>query len=402
MKKALILMIKNKCREQLKFWRSNFLFIIAIIVFLVIVANFIPLIVSIVKEYQLYFNLFISAFLIMVYLVRKYPPIMINPATIHFLSWNYSALKTIFVLKFIFLTIIFVFSAGILTLISHEVFNVSYFFHLLILLITFALLSWRKYHCPTFKRYSFLVFILLSIPFVLSFSVSGIIISLPILIWSLCSPLRWDTLKLLSDMTYIYKANSASARADKVEMLTIIAQKEINHDHFLPFPNATKYPLIAKSVIIDGFRVPVASWIIRGFIIIGSIILYNTPLNLGFNLILFVMMFSLFIQSFTKESIQNVLSLQAKNNLGLLIPYSKRELAMNYTIYPVAVTTILFLILMAFTSVSILTLSVVFVMYCIATYFWHFLALKYLNQNKIIELIFGTIITLILSGLVLL
>ena len=400
MKKALILMMKNKCREQLKFWRSNFLFIVAIIVFLIIGADFIPLIVSVLRDHQFYFNLFISAFLIMVYLIRKYPPIMINPATIHFLAWNFSALKTIFALKFILLIISFVFLAGILTLISHEVFDVIYFFHLLILLITFALLSWRKYHCLTFKWYSCLVFILLPIPFVMSFSTSGII-SLLILIWTLFSPLQWNILKLLSDMAYIYKANSASARADQVEMLTIIAQKEKNTNHFISFPTKPKYPLIAKSVIVEGFRIPTAGWIIRGFIVVGTIILYNTPLSLGFNLILFIMMLSLFVHSITKESIQSVLSLQAKSNLGLLIPYTKKELATYYTIYPVVVTIILFLILMTFTSISFLMLLLVFAMYCIVTYLWHFLSLKYLKQNKIIELIFGTVIILILSGLVL-
>jgi len=402
MKKALILMMKNKCREQLKFWRSNFLFVIVIIVSFIVFVNFFPLITSILSEHLFYFNFSILTFLMVIYLIRKYPPILINPATIHFLAWNSKALKTVVALKFIFLIIIFVFSASILTLLSHEVFNVAYFFHLLILLITLSLLSWRNYHYPTFKRYSFLIFILLSIPFMLSFSISGIIISLLVSIWSLCTPLKQNTLKLLSDMTYTYKANSASARADHVEMLTIIAQKELNHEPFLSFPNTTKYPIIAKSIIIDGFRIPIAGWIIRAFIVVGSIILYNTPLNLGFNLILFIMMFSLFIQSFTKESVQNVLSLQAKSNLGLLIPYTKKELATYYTIYPIGVTIILFLILMIFTPISVLTISGVFVMYCINTYLWHFLALKHLKQHKKIDFIFGTILTLILSGLALL
>lgn len=298
MNKALILMMKNKCRGQVKFLVSNLFIIVAIIVFLAIAINFLPVMVLFLRNHILYFNIVISCLLILVYFFRKYPPIMLNPATIHFLSWDSATLKKIATIKFIALISIFILSSAILTFISHELFYIYYFSHLLGLLITFALLSWRKYHISSFKWYSFFLFIALAMIFILSFHTIGIITNVVISIWAVCSQINWNIFKFLSDMSFVYKANAASARSDHAEMLTIVAQKEMNKSYPILFPERTKYPLIAKNFIIDGFRIPVAAWIMKIWFIIGAIVMYHIPLTLGLNSIIFIGALSLYVHSF--------------------------------------------------------------------------------------------------------
>jgi len=398
--KALILVMKNKYRGQVKFLVSNIFIIITFIVFLIIAINFLPEIVLFLRNNILYFNIFISCFLLFIYFLRKYPPIILNPATIHFLSWNSAALKAIVGIKFIALIFMFLLSAIILTFISHEVFYIYYFAHLLSLLTSFALLSWRKYHISSFKWYSFFLFVTLALMFILSFHIIGIVINVVISVWAIGSQIKWNIFKFLSDMSFIYKTNAAAARANHVEMLTIIAQKETNERYSIPYPKKTKYPLIAKSVIINGFRVPMFAWIMKVWFIIGAIVMYHIPLILGLNSIIFIGALSLYVHSFIKENVLSSLSLQAKNNLGLFVPYTRKKIALDYTIYPSIAISVLFLMLFLFTSISFLKLLVVLVTCCVMTYLWHLLALKFPEKSRIIELILGVIVSSILFLLI--
>ena len=401
MKTAVILMIKNKCREQAKFLLSNLFIIVAFIVFLIIAINFLPVIVLFLRNNILYFNIFISCFLLLVYFFRKYPPIVLNPATIHFLSWNSATLKVIIGIKFIALIFMFLLSTIILTFISHEVFSIYYFVHLFSLLTSFALLSWRKYHISSFKWHSFFLFIGLAMIFILSFHSVGIVTNVVISFWAVCSKIHWNIFKFLSDMIFIYKANAASARSDHAEMFAIISQKEMNKSYPLSFPDRTKHPLITKNVIIDGFRVPVVAWIMKIGFIIGAITIYHIPLTLGLDSIIFIVALSLYIHSFTKESVLSVLSLQAKSNLGLFIPYTKSKIAVDYAIYPILAIVALFLMLLLSTSISTLRLLAVLLACCIMTYLWHFLALKFPKNSRMIELILGAMMSSILFLLIL-
>jgi hypothetical protein len=129
--------------------------------------------------------------------------------------------------------------------------------------------------------------------------------------------------------------------------------------------------------------------------------MYHIPLTLGLNSIIFIVALSFYIHSFTKESVLSALSLQAKNNLGLFVPYTKRKIASDYTSYPSLAIGALFLVLLLFTSISVLKLLAVLVACCILTYLWHLLALKFPKNSRMIELILGAIMSSILFLLIL-
>ena len=174
----------------------------------------------------------------------------------------------------------------------------------------------------------------------------------------------------------------------------------MNKSYSIPFPERTKYPLITKNIVIDGFRVPVVAWIMKIWFIIGAIMMYHVPLNLGLNSIIFIVALSFYIHSFTRESVLSALSLQAKHSLGLFVPYTKKKIALDHTIYPNLATSALFLMLLLFTSISVLKLIATLVACCILTYLWHLLALKFPKNNRMIELILGAIMSSILLFLV--
>lgn len=108
----------------------------------------------------------------------------------------------------------------------------------------------------------------------------------------------------------------------------------------------------------------------------------------------------MFIHSFIKENVLSSLSLQAKNNLGLFVPYTRKKIALDYTIYPSIAIGVLFLVLFLFTSISFLKLLAVLVACCILTYLWHLLSLKFPKNSRMIELILGAIMSSILFLLI--
>ncbi len=87
-----------------------------------------------------------------------------------------------------------------------------------------------------------------------------------------------------------------------------------------------------------------------------------------------------------------MITLQAKREKGLFLPYTLGKIALCYTMLPVVEIIVSMVLLIAFVHVPAWLIAIELIGYGFLTYLWHLMTLKFLKQRKWLDTAAGMII----------
>lgn len=395
--------LKNKLRRELLFWRKFgivWLFLFAGL--FVLFTRFHEAIVPFLYNHRGYIFLQLALILMLIYFFRQYPLLLVDPAHIHFLKGT-AWIRCIIYVKGLLLMVNCIVLSMILTLATSNGFSGIGFLYFFSTLSTWQVLMWKKYHASLPVKMKYIGILIISIPMVFSAIEIGLSLNAVLLTLLLLSTHERESLNLVKyqrHLRYMYRNMAIQLRGCPVEINTLMQESIANKDYAIKYPEKTKVnPLVVKAIVIDAFRTtPNVVWIMKGTMLATSLLIYFTNFFQGMDTVIFVMIVSMLITSFIRDSAQNVLVLSSKCKRGLFLPYNKKTLVIAYSFFPIIMALITFIVVATFTSVPLINLIISFLLCVSVVFIWNFWILCAIRRQKAIHVFMSVLssITLML------
>ena len=398
MMKIVSLLMKDKVRQSLCTIKSFWWYVIALIATGLACIYLCIYNLLLIREYSRYINIGVALVLFYLFLSRRLPIISINPATIHFLKSRH-LLNYIIYFKFLIFLPMFLVHSLLLSFAISSQFSFLYFFHTFSLFVVWLLLTWQKYHCSVGQFVLFLEMIIALVLYLLQNFLMGILFNILILALQMNYLTSISLEKFVYDMKYSYGAQAAVARKDFRLLLIYANSTTAKESYRWPYPNNPKiHPILAKSVL-DMLRISKRLWIFKFCSLILSFFTLLSEIVYPYDTYIFVVAWSVTIILINKHSIQALLTLKAKSEMGLFLPYQYGVISGYYSILPIVQIVLLNAILAIFTPLSTVLVMCATLLNCIITFSWHQLCLyKYSHQRAIDSI--GALLIMILSILI--
>lgn len=395
MNKIIFLMMRNKIRQWLTFIRNYWMILVVLVAMLVFSFAFCENALFAIKEYKLYINAGIPLVLFLVFLFRRFPVLSVNSATIHYISDRSKVILILYFKLLMFLLLGGIVSL-ILTVISCPQFSISYFLLSFTFFCVWLLLGWQKYNHSIATWILLGEMVIASVLYFIQVIPIAIIFNCLILTLQMrfFTTIFWET--YMADMKYSYSAQAAAAKKDFTVMLVYANENAVKDRYLCPYPKSPKiHPVLAKS-IIDALRTSKWHWILKSIGLVLSILVLTTNIVYPYGSYAFIITWSWTLTSIARQSIQAVLTLKAKNDSGLFIPYSVGVISSYYSIFPVVQVVFLHILLAALTPIPFIPILGTVFLYSIVIYCWHRLCLLKYRYQRLIDTV-ATIMIFVLS-----
>ena len=398
MMKIVSLLMKNKARQSLNTIKNFWWYASGLIAAGIVCLYFCAYNISVIREHSLYINAGVALVLFYLFFSRRLPIISINPATIHFLN-SRQLVNYILYLKFFAFLPIFLAISLLLSLVISSQFSFLHFFHALSLFFVWLLLTWQKYHHSLGQLVLFSEMLTAVVLYLAQNFIMGNIFNIFILILQMkrFTSISFET--FVSDMKYSYGAQAAVARKDFGLLLAYANSTTVKESYRLPYPNCPNiHPIFAKS-LVDTLRISKRLWFLKiGSFILSLFVLINDIAH-PYSIYIFIITWSTTITLVIKHSTQALVTLKAKSDLGLSIPYQHSVISGYYSILPIIQIVLLNVFLAIFTPLSTILIICATLLNCIITFFWHQLCICNYFHQRIIDSI-GSLIIILLSILI--
>lgn len=393
----MMLILKNKIRMYMLLFKNYALIYLCLIAcgafFFNLIIGFIPMI----HVYANYINVFISIVLVGLFLFKKYPILILNPANIHFL-FGTKALSKLIGTKYLLNVFALSILSILITLCLFEKFSFGYYFHLLTTFSISTLILWKKYHKSLSIIKLSLICLVVNILFVFSFNIVGIIINLALIVFLALTKtnIKWD--KYYADMKFAYKTQVVSVMKDWGAMMVITNDHIAKKKYLVTFSDKMlKYPLVAKNFMIDILRTSIQEWLLQCAFLVVALFLYVSPLMAKvYGIYIFALLISMVTSLTIRRNIIFVRNLKQKSKFGLFIPYSNKQIALSYLLSIVIQLILLFVILSIGTHITIINSIVTIAVVSLYAYMWIYFSLSFEKKSKLIDFIANGIISIII------
>ena len=351
--------LKNKLRITGSFIKNYWMTIIGIIAALMFVAWRIYYVVPLIENISTYFIYVKLGCILWVFFkvyIKKQPPVVINPATLHYLLYS-KHLMYILILQYVLHFLFAFISAFVISFImcrfvlSPAVFQMAVFIGTY--LYTGFLLSWIMYHSRDYKTLLKIstVFTLTSLLFGLSDGILSAVLNTAVIIGSFIFIIRlkMDWNKYQQDLIYINAINTAGARRDMVQMLQITEEHQAKRKKafYIYHFSLNQRNALSIKMFIETIRTSPRIWVILTCFIAFGILLIRTPVFAGIPLLgqpeiaVVIAVFSIatFYINVGRIFEKQLLTLLDKSRKGLFIPFGKPVIIRKICIVPIILFT---------------------------------------------------------------
>jgi hypothetical protein len=371
--------LRNKIRTTRNFIRNYWMFIAGIMAALAFAAwqiySAVPLIENI-STYLIYVKLGCILWAFFKVYIKKQPPIIINPATLHYLLYS-KRLMYIFVLQYVLHLLLDFITAFVISFVMHQ-FTISLaVFQMAAFIGTYLyigfLLAWIRYHSTGYKTLLIIsaAFAPISVLFGLADGILPVTINAAVIIGCFIFVFRhlnMDWKKYQQDLLFIDTMNTAGARKDMLQMLQITEEQQAKRKKTIfiyHFPLNQRNALSIKT-LIETIRTSPRIWVILTSFITVGVLLVRTPLFIGIPLlgqpeIASVIAVSFIVTFFLNASRifeKQLTTLLDKSRKGLFIPLGKPTIIRNMCIVPIALFTCSALIVGAVLSSRLIAIAI--------------------------------------------
>ncbi len=352
--------LRNKIRTTGNFIKNYWMFIVGIMVVFVFAARRIYSAVSLMENistYLIYVKLGCIFWVFIGVYIKKKPPIIINPATLHYLLYS-KRLMHVFVLQYV-LQLLFAFITAFVISFAMYQFSVSLaVLQMTVFIGTYFyvgfLLAWIRYHSADYKTLLIIsvTFVFSSILFVLTDGILPVTINVAVIIGSFIFIIRYlniDWNKYKQDLIFINTINTAGARKDMLQMLQIAEEQQAKRKKAIfiyHFPLNQRNALSIKT-LIETIRTPPRIWVILACFITVGVLIVRTPLFNEIPLlgqpeiasviaVFFIVTFFLNVSRIFEKQLTTLLD---KSRKGLFIPFGKSTIIRKICIVPIILFT---------------------------------------------------------------
>lgn len=225
------------------------------------------------------------------------------------------------------------------------------FFNVLLFILISQILGWVRFNKHRVTIKVFFIYIISSIALI-SANMMGLAINLALFILGVMwlSQLKINMDKLLWYSNINYKIDQANLRDDYSEMLnlTLLFRKSSNYKLKLRKVLRPASQIMISKDIVQLVRQPKVMYVISTVVIVASIVLEHYQFLVG------VLLQSLFIYMIVVQSTQSISSVLTKQQEGLLLPFSNRQICVNSSIVPIICSSLYVLLLALIAQVSLL------------------------------------------------
>ena len=380
------ILIKSFVRQRLCLIKSVALFYIGVIAIILITWPYLSGVLSYISGFSDYYELVIS-FGLLLLLFRKVPMICIDEATLHYLDGT-KKLKLIYIIKYIFSFLSYVIGAAVITYVLSSPFDVRLFILLALLMNLCNALNWKSYHEAISTGVCLLWYIIIAILFLMSLYEICIVASLISLVILLSTKNKLFLEKYKKDMRLCSKTMVAAVLHDQT-MLANLSNEHMKEKHFVfqIKDKLLKYPLVAKSVVVDTLRRPAFYWVIKIFLFIVTAIFSNEINIKWLSVVIIPVLIGNLVASFIRDSAHEVNKLVLKQNVGLVIPYSDWYVAISYSVAPSVLCIITLIGACVFCKLNVMSGLCAIFLNLIINVLWHKMVVSYPEKCKLIDII---------------
>ncbi|MBO5387206.1 MAG: hypothetical protein J6A59_03595 [Lachnospiraceae bacterium] len=380
------ILIKSFFRQRLSLMKSVAWFFVGMIVAVLIVWPYVNSFMAYIARFSDYYELIISLGLLLL-LFRKNPMICMDEATLHYLEGT-KTLRLIYVTKYLISVILYSISAAVITYILTSSFDLKLFIASAVLMNLCNVLNWKSYHEVIPMHVSVIWYVLVANTFVMSQSGICILVGLVSLVVLSFIKNEVNLEKYKKLMRFSSKTMVAQATHNHIMIVNLANEMDKDKDFRLKLKDGMlKYPLVAKSIVIDTLRRPNIYWGIKIILLMVAIICANEITTEGLSVAIIPVMFGNLIASFIRDSAYEANKLVLKQDNGLAIPYSDWCIAISYSIAPLVLCLITLAIASVFCVFSFITCLSVLVVNLFIVVMWHKMVVSWPNRRKLIEII---------------
>ncbi|MEE0510415.1 MAG: hypothetical protein UDG94_04200 [Peptococcaceae bacterium] len=380
--KTLLLMIKNTLRYKcstVKNWITAYFCCALSIAFLLLNGEAVA---AFCRQYQSGIEIGMACLLFVMLVTKRYPLVLMNPATLHFLPDRRIVLG-ILILKF---------SAYVLVMaavgVGWGVFIEDYWsgVHLFSILVLWMMLTWQRYHHSVLEWLLLLEMATAAALFAFQQPMLGIAFNGVVMVVQLRRMIALDWDRYMKDMISLDALQSAAARMDWSRMMAVANDIAVKDHYVFHYPKQIKiHPLLKKS-LLDALRLPKGSWTVLAIELSVALVALLTPIFGSFGPMAFIVVWNFAVSTLTTQNLESMVKMKRKHDAGLIIPYDKRTLANCYALWPIVEIVLLQIGLALLTPIIIWPALLAAIAYGIVVYAWHHLHIKRPHWQRAVNL----------------
>lgn len=395
--KALLLMMKNSLRYKcstVKNWITAYFCCALALAFLFLNG---AVAAAFFRQHQTMVEIGIACFLFVALMTKRYPSLMMNPATLHFLPERRSVCRMLMLKFAAYVLTLAAGSACWVLLIGDRLSGM----HLFLLLVLWLLLTWQRYHHSAPEWLLVLEMAAAAALFALHLPLFGIVFNGVVLMGQLhrLTALDWD--RYMKDMISLGALQSAAARMDWGRMMAVANEISVKDRYVFRYPQRLKiHPLLKKSML-DALRLPKGSWSILAIELGVALVALLTNIFGSLGTVAFIAVWNFAVSTLTTQNIESMVKMKRKHDAGLTIPYDKRTLATCYALWPSVEIGLLQIGLALLTPITLWPALLAAAAYGIIVYAWHHLHLRRPHWQRAMNLCASMLFYAVSGGMLL-
>lgn len=380
--KAFRLMMKNTLRYKctmVKNWITAYFCCALALAFLLLNGTAVA---AFFHQHQSLMEFGLACFLFAALMTKRYPSLMMKPATLHFLTER----------RLVHIMLMLKFAAYVLALAAGSVCWALFVgdrlsgLHLFLLLVLWLLLTWQRYHHSAPGWLLLLEMAAAAALFAFHLSMLGIIFNGVVLLGQLrrLTALDWD--QYMKDMLSLDVLQSAAARMDWGRMMAVANEISVKDRYVFHYPQRLNvHPMLKKSML-DALRLPKGSWSILAIEIGVALVALLTPIFGSFGPMAFIVVWNFAFSTLTTQNLESMVKMKRKHDAGLIIPYDKHTLANCYALWPIVEIALLQIGLALLAPITIWPALLAAIVYGLIVYVWHHLHLRRPHWQRVMNL----------------
>ena len=359
---------------------------VGMIVAVLIVIPYMDGFTAYISGFSDYYELVISLGLLLL-LFRKNPMMCIDEATLHYLDGT-KKLYYIYIVKYIYSIFVYAIGAAVITFLLTIPFDMKLFVTMALLMNLCNVLNWKSYHEAMPMSVSIAWYIGTTIPFLMSLYEVCIVVSFISLIMLMFVKRKIYLEKYKKFMKLINKNMVAFVLHDQV-MLANIANEFVKEKRFLfdIKDKMLKYPLVAKSIVVDTLRRPAMYWGFKIVIFVVTVICANEIDIEWLSGVIIPVLLGNQIASYIRDSAYEANKLVLKESSGLIIPYSDWYIALSYSVVPTVLCCITFVGFCIFCKCNAIVCVWAMAFNLLINILWHKMVVSHSDKRKLIDIL---------------
>lgn len=395
--KALLLMMKNTLRYKcstVKNWITAYFCCALALAFLLLNG---AAVAAFCRQHQSLIEIGLACFLFAALMTKRYPSLMMKPATLHFLPER----------RFVCIMLMLKFAAYVLALAAGSacwaliVSDRLSGLHLFLLLVLWLLLTWQRYHHSVPEWLLVLEMAAAAALFALHLPMLGMAFNGVVLMGQLrrLTALDWD--RYMKDMRSLDVLQSAAARMDWGRMMAVANEISVKDRYVFRYPQRLKmHPMLKKSML-DALRLPKGSWSVLAIELGVALVALLTNIFGSFGTVAFIAVWNFAISTLTTQNLESMVKMKRKHDAGLTIPYDKRTLATCYALWPSVEIGLLQIGLALLTPINLWPALLAAVAYGLIVYAWHHIHLQRPHWQRAMNLCASMLFYAVSGGMLL-